>query len=78
MCLLRPACINESQFPLLISNVTINLPLSAPDPTFQLTTTQEKVTPVTITHTKCVQHFTDNGDITFDSGSAAEPLTTVH
>lgn len=51
MCLLRPACINESQFPLLISTVTINLPLSGPDPTFQLTTTQEEVTPITFTHT---------------------------
>lgn len=51
MCLLRPACINESQFPLLISNVTINLPLSRPDPTFQLTTTQEEVTPITFTRT---------------------------
>lgn len=35
MCLLRPACINESQFPLLISNVTMNLPLSGPDLMFQ-------------------------------------------
>lgn len=44
MCLLRPACINESQFPLLISDVAINLPLSGPDPTLRLATTQEEET----------------------------------
>ena len=58
MCLLRPACINESQFPLLILNVTINLPLSGPDPTFQLTTTQEEVTSNTYTHTHCISQMT--------------------
>lgn len=50
MCLLRPACINESQFPLLISDVTVNLPLSGPDPTIWLNTTQEEVTLETFTH----------------------------
>ena len=52
MCLLRLACINESQFPLLISNVTINLLLSGPDPTtFQLATVQGEVTLIGFTPT---------------------------
>lgn len=42
ICLLRLACINESQFPLLILNVTTTLPLSRPDPVFQLTTTPHR------------------------------------
>lgn len=36
MCLLRLACINESQFPLLIACVTINLVLSGPVLAFKL------------------------------------------
>lgn len=65
MCLLRLACINESQFPLLISNVTINLPLSGPDPTFQPATVQQEVT-----LSDSLAHFTDaieSMDFTFDS-----------
>lgn len=64
MCLLRLACINESQFPLLISNVTINLPLSGPDPMFELPTTQEEVTPITFTH---ATFYRGCVDITSDS-----------
>lgn len=67
MFLLRPACINESQFPLLISNVTITLPLSGPDLIFELTTTQKEVTSVTCTYTQHFRHDIESMVITSDS-----------
>lgn len=75
MCMLRAACVNESQFPLLISNVTINLPLSGPDPMFQLTTTQEEVTLITFIYTQDLTHDMGCMDSTFDS---KKTTATVH